>query len=41
MQTYFNSYLRSVVDEICADIPQIPCNFPNYPVENGGDATTF
>jgi hypothetical protein len=31
---HFNSYFTSVVDEIRADIPQIPCNFP---VENGGD----
>jgi hypothetical protein len=34
---YFNSYFTSVADEICLEIPQIPCNFPNYPVENGGD----
>jgi endonuclease/exonuclease/phosphatase (EEP) superfamily protein YafD len=34
---HFNSYFTSVADEICAEIPQIPCNFPDYPVENGVD----
>jgi hypothetical protein len=34
---HFNSYFISVADEICAEIPQIPFNFPNYPVENEGD----
>jgi hypothetical protein len=29
---HFNSYFTSVADEICAEIPQIPCNFPNSPV---------
>jgi hypothetical protein len=30
---HFNCYFTSVADEI----PQIPCNFPSYPIENGGD----
>jgi hypothetical protein len=27
----------SVADEIGGQILQIPCNFPNYPIENGDD----
>jgi DUF4097 and DUF4098 domain-containing protein YvlB len=36
---YFIEYFTSVVDEVSAELPQIPCNFPNYPVEK--EATTF
>jgi hypothetical protein len=34
---HFISYFTSVADELGAEILQIPCNFPNYPEENGDD----